>query len=278
MCPDLDLDRKLAAPLIEEYNNGKIPLSEIFYKAKSLIWDNIDSNKSKRKIKFDYYVLGKGFRLKTYSLSRGERLIMEDNDYFTTFKLGNLSCNYSEYYNKKHFHYVSPIENKSSISVDILFNEDNYIEKCYIDFRTHKGNGKVNGLYALRIVPGYREKFTLDYINRKGRKTRYLSAYLPVNLFFALFPADCTLELVDKIIDETIVTMNQRANLKKLQKINFKNEGIATNFPVVEKQVIDFIKQIKGEIPLPHLRENIEKFVESNSKYKLDCKIKTLKK
>ena len=28
-----------------------------------------------------------------------------------------------------------------------------------------------------------------------------------------------------------------------------------------EAQVINFIKQIKGEIPLPHLQENLEKFI-----------------
>ena len=45
-----------------------------------------------------------------------------------------------------------------------------------------------------------------------------------------------------------------------------------TGCSVIKKQIIDFIKQIKGEIPLPHLQENLEKFVEANSSKNINKK------
>ena len=46
----------------------------------------------------------------------------------------------------------------------------------------------------------------------------------------------------------------------------------------IEKQIIDFVKQTKGEIPLPHLQENIEKFIETYSKDKAQEKKRVLKR
>ena len=34
----------------------------------------------------------------------------------------------------------------------------------------------------------------------------------------------------------------------------------------MERQAINFIKQIKGEIPLPHLQSNIENFIVENDR------------
>ena len=43
-----------------------------------------------------------------------------------------------------------------------------------------------------------------------------------------------------------------------------------------EKDVVSFMQQIKGEIPLPYLQEQIDKFILEYSKSKKDNKVKKL--
>ena len=159
----------------------------------------------------------------------------------------------------------------------MLFNQNDTIEKCCIDFRTHKGNGKINGLYALRIEPGHFSRFSLNYISRDGVKGPDFVHLLPTILFKAIIPGELTLELVDEIIYESVKVINQIAGIKHRQFITLDCDYCVTDIVDIEKQIIDFIKQIKGEIPLPHLQANIEKFIEANSKYKKQGKKRTLK-
>ena len=56
------------------------------------------------------------------------------------------------------------------------------------------------------------------------------------------------------------------------------------NIPIIqeyinkEKEAINQIKEIKGEIPLPHLQENIEVFIDKYDNKKTNNKKKTLKR
>ena len=68
----------------------------------------------------------------------------------------------------------------------------------------------------------------------------------------------------------SFVHQKQTINLDKVYNISYVMD--------IEKQIIDFIKQTKGEIPLPHLQENIEKFIESYDKDKVQNKKRILKR
>lgn len=69
------------------------------------------------------------------------------------------------------------------------------------------------------------------------------------------------IELIDELIRKVIPIVNNRAKSHKKHSISPTNETIISNLIDSEAQVINYIKQIKGEIPLPHLQENLEKFI-----------------
>ena len=102
--------------------------------------------------------------------------------------------------------------------------------------------------------------------------------WLPTHLFKAIIPGELTFELIDEIINESIKAINQMVGLTHRQSINIEGTYNISYVIDIEKQIIDFIKQIKGEIPLPHLQENIEKFIETYSKDKAEVKKKVLKR
>lgn len=295
-----DLSWVIDEPLLEEYDKGTIPLEEIFYKADSIYWYGIESNKSIRNISFNrngnisldkrskdyngihysisYHILTDGFVFHTANLINHNYLVLDENDYYTQIKTNNIKIHTSKETKKKTINYVSPVINKSSISIELVLNENNEIERCHVDFRTHKGNGKINGLYALRINPGYYKEFSLNYISRNGIKEQNFVYSLPIHLFEEIISRGLTFELVNEMINESIKIIKLKAMLKHRQSINIEGTYNISYVIDIEKQIIDFIKQIKGEIPLPHLQENIEKFIETYSKDKEQLKKKVLKK
>ena len=86
-------------------------------------------------------------------------------------------------------------------------------------------------------------------------------------------------ELIKKvipIINRNIDKSNRHGNNKKY--ISELNNSNIMKFLYFEKQLINFVKQIKDEIPLPHLKQILEKFIESNDKDKKENKQKTLRR
>ena len=294
-----DLSWVIDEPLLEEYDKGTISLEEIFYKADSIYWYNIKSNKSIRNISFnrsghiyldkfsknydgihysiDYYVLNDGCTFHTENQDNNY-FVLDENNYYTQIKTNNIKIHTSKETKKKTINYVSPTINKSSISIELILDEFDKIDRCHIDFRTHKGNGKINGLYALRINPGYYNDFSLNYISRNGIKEQNFVYSLPITLFEGIISSGLTFELVNEIINESIKIIKLKAMLKHRQSVNIEGTYNISYVMDIEKQIIDFIKQIKGEIPLPHLQENIEKFIETYSKDKVENKKKVLRK
>lgn len=292
-----DLSWVIDEPLLEEYDKGTISLDELFYKADSMYWYNIKSKKAIRSIGFNrdghiylnkrffdgmysinYYIQNDGFVFYTENYTNDDYLVLDENDYYTQIKTNNIRIHTSKETKKKTINYVSPVINKSSISIELILDENSQIDRCHIDFRTHKGNGKINGLYALRINPGYYEEFSLNYISRNGIKEQNFVYSLPIHLFEEIISRGLTFELVNEMINESIKIIKLKAMLKHRQSINIEGTYNISYVIDIEKQIIDFIKQIKGEIPLPHLQENIEKFIETYSKDKEQLKKKVLKK
>lgn len=301
ICSFRDYDYELDGVLLDEYVKGIVSASEMFYKAESISWHGIVSTKSTRSIDFyrdgkihfnkhsneinginydfDYYVLGDGFTFKTYGFLKKDTLEIDDNNYYTRIGLKNLSILKSKDNQRKSINYKTPIINDSSIEVQLWEDEENTIERCYIDFRTHKGNGKVNGLYALRIVPKC-NICTLRFISRDGSRYGDFSKQLVENseeLYTAIFEGNLTYELIDELIRKVIPIINCRAINSSRKTVARENNTVICNVLEIENQAINFIKQIKGEIPLSHLQSNVENFVENNKSKKDNIK-KLLKK
>ena len=144
------------------------------------------------------------------------------------------------------------------------YNNDD-IDKCYIDFRTHRNNGKINGMYLIRINNRYKN-FSFSYRTRKGDICKY---------------------------DDNIYYDDERLSMGTLKnRIEFFRDAInscyrngrgaissdidISDLVYIEKNVVNFMKQIKSEIPLPYLQEQIDRFILEYSNSKKDDKVKKL--
>ena len=281
--------------IMEEIDHETISLPELFSKVPTLLWMGINSIKSSRNISFSrngyikftknshdwekglnytfmYNVLNDDFKLESNRRRKPNFLEIDENQYWTIIKTKLLSVFLSKENNRKRINYTTPIVDNSSMAVELWTNEQNEIENCYVDFRTHKNNGKINGLYALRIAPqNYYDKFSIRFISRKGYRYDDFSESISDNeeeLFSTIIDGKLTPELIDKLISKIIPIINQRATKYKKQSISEENHTIISSAIDAETQAINFIKEIKGEIPLPHLYETIEKFIMSNCKDK----------
>lgn len=264
--------------LINAIDNGTVTYPELFSKFKTLIWRNIASKNATRFIafsrtgdiafsktlkkdgsnyEFSYNVMKDGFKLRV----NGEDLIVDDNKYFTNIRTKQVNILQGKENKRKFITYVSPIINNFSIAMDIWVNESNEIEKCNIDFRTHKGNGKINGIYILRLNPSNIDKCSIRFVSRKG------NIDFITNLFgideVSKFEGKITFEMINEFVNKVISFINKKEGL-------IKNQIVFNEFDVVtqKKQIINFLKQLKDEIPLPILQERIDKIVSKNEQEK----------
>lgn len=288
-----DINLLLDEELMQEYNNGTIPLNELFYKVEEIWWNNIVSDKSIREITFSrngqisfnkkgrffvtknnyeflYNVLYGGFKLKMKSRNynnENTELEIEENVSWTKINSSNINIISFKEDNTKIIEYKIPIDNGSSIIVKIYIQKAK-IKKCYVYFRTHRKSGKVNGTYALRLNASKKLSneniCTLNFISRKGTKNNDFVNELSTTdnvLYSKILNEDLTLELIEELIKKLIPVINNQALLNNKPIIEINNEGIILS--KMEKDVINYIKQIKGEIPLPHLQKNLEMFIDN---------------
>ncbi len=297
---DFDLE------LMNEIKNGTVTLPELFSKVETMIWTNINSGKSSRSIsfskngiidftknshdlkngvdyEFSYNILNNNFNMKSKSRKNSKKELLEINEdsFFTNIKINQINILHSKETKRKRINYTSPIIHNSSIAVELLINEENEIERCYVDFRTHKNNGKINGLYALRIAPErYFDKFSMRFISRKGYRYSDFSEEILKNeeeLFSAIIDGNLTVELIDELIRKVIPIINKKSIIYNKQPISPINEKLISNLIGSETKAFNFVKQIKGEIPLPHLQENLEEFISEHDNNKNDSKKRILK-
>lgn len=126
---------------------------------------NIKENDST--CEFTYNVRKDGFKLKTFDF------LLEDNHSYTKIITPNEEIKKSKEKGTKKITYKSGIVDKSSINAEVRLNDNDDIDKCYIDFRTHRNNGKINGMYLIRI--NNRDKnFSFSYRTRKGDICKYV--------------------------------------------------------------------------------------------------------
>ncbi len=287
--------------LMQEYGNGTIPLAEIFYKAESVLWNDINSIKSKRNIiferngqihftksqkdfgknnyEFSYNITRDGFHFKKVDWRKNASLEIDENYFGTKMKSDNLEVNYNKATKNKKIQYISPVVNNSSISLELYINDQDEIEKCYVDFRTHrnsrKNKGKINGIYALRIV-SENNICTLNFISRKGKYSNLVNkiSEQEEQLFTTVLNGNLTFELIDEFIKKVIPIMNRNALTESKPVIASVNETVVINACEMEQEAIHYVKQIKGEIPLPYLQRNLERFIEEYQTEKSNTKVK----
>ena len=303
---DKDLLYHFDEELINEIYNENISLEELFMKVETIIWEEIKSKKATRNITFSrngdifftkltnrfdnqinyeffYNVMSNNFNLKISDNKRfiNNTLEIDENSNYTRIKTKYLNIIDSKDNNHKTIDYTSPIIDNSSISVVIRINEQNEIEYCYIDFRTHKNDGRIKGLYALRISSQrYFDNFSLRFINRKGYKDKDFKEDIFKNdekVFTSIIDENITIELIDELIRKIIPIVNNHANINNKQTISLKHENAISNMINEKVQAINYVKNIKGEIPLPKLQSNLEKFISENGKNKESNKMKVLK-
>ena len=257
-----------------------IPLYEIFNKAESINWSSINSDTAKREgtfnvngdvkfsrrpkkkgvsYEFEYNVVEDGFVFKNSDVS------ISDNSFETKIETRNGEVIKSKKKGTKKITYKSDVINKSSIYAEVRLDNNDDIDKCYIDFRTHRNNGKINGMYLIRIN-NRDKKFSFSYRTRKGNICKY---------------------------DDNIYYDDERLSMGTLKnRIEFFRDAInscyrngrgaissdidISDLVYIEKNVVNFMKQIKSEIPLPYLQEQIDRFILEYSNSKKDDKVKKL--
>lgn len=295
--------------MIDRLKNGTLPIDEMFYKINKIEFNDIRSKNNERYIEFnsdgkiklkkrsknyidgkyysyDYNVCSSWFIFNDYS-SLDKNIIVHDNGLWTEIRLAdNINMKYFKDKGERLYTYIGPNINNSSVKVEIRTDINNNIKKCYVDFRTHKNGrkGKVNGTYALRIRKET-NCYKLNFLSRSG--DRYWSIFeslneLDSNLYSQTIHDDLTPELLDKLIKMLIEVVNRDGNKNNRRKIYCPSEQIVSNMFNVYPYAINYLKELKGEIPLPHLSDIVEQFIKSQDyiikNNKDNNKIKQLKK
>ena len=231
---------------------------------------DIDGNVSfSKKIKkndsmceFTYNVRKDGFNVNTFGF------LLEDDQTRTKIITPNEELIKSKEKGTKKIIYKSDIVDKSSIYLEVRLDDNDDIDKCYIDFRTHRNNGKINGMYLIRI--NNRDKnFSFSYRSRKGDIYKYID-----NIYYddERLSMDTLKNRIEFFID--VINKCYRNGRGAISSdIDIRD---LVNTRKIEKDVINFMKQIKSEIPLPYLQEQIDKFILEYSKSKNGDKVKKL--
>ena len=292
--------------LIEEIEIRRMSFPELFSKVEKYSLINIFSPKAHMDICFSrngqigysrhsydrengidstvsYNVLNDSFNLygkKAYD-KRKEGTQIHNDSYSTIIKTNGLNIYHYKEDNVKRYIYTTPIENNSSISVEMWTDEQNEIKSCYIDFRTHKSNGKVNGFFALRIAPArYDDTFSLRFISRKGNRYGDFTEEIfnkEEELYSNIIEGKLTYELIDELIEKVIPIINKRASIYNKQPILINNTSPISNLIEAEANTISLIKEIKNESSLQHLEESLDTFIDGYNKIQKDNKETVLK-
>lgn len=294
--------------MIDRLKSGTLPIDEMFYKINKIEFNDIRSKNNERYIEFnsdgkiklkkrsknyidgkyysyDYNVCSSWFIFNDYS-SLHKNIIVHDNGLWTEIRLAdNINMKYFKDKGERLYTYIGPNINNSSVKVEIRTDINNNIKKCYVDFRTHKNGrkGKVNGTYALRIRKET-NCYKLNFLSRSG--DRYWSIFeslneLDSNLYSQTIHDDLTPELLDKLIIMLIEVVNRDANKIDRKNTYCPSEKIVSNMFNTYPYAINYLKELKGEIPLPHLSDIVEQFIKRQDyiiKNEDNNKIKQLKK
>lgn len=156
----------------------------------------------------------------------------------------------------------SKILNNSNFALQMYLDEFDNIIKCNIDFNTYKGaepKTKINGTYAVRIKPTL-GTFSIEFISRKGFKAGGFMKDIASDVeLYDLMTSECLrVSSITAIIDKLIPIISYHAvnnNKKPIypSRVAFMTDELSNISNVTASVTANYLKEIKGEIPLPHL-------------------------
>lgn len=267
--------------LLLDIKEGNIPYEEIFNKVDSIHWSNITTKKSNRFISFNsngevsltktkkdssyqeyeiiYNVLNKFFSFKK------DNTLLEETEHDIYLETPNIDITRDKITGEKRVYYNTDIDNNCSMNFELFLDENDKVKKCNIDYRTHKNNGKINGIYTIRINP--KEMMSkITYITRKGIKTDI--AKINNDMYFYGMP---TISDLEEIALSALEIINVRAQTEGKKTIDIDTNRLISKYSFIEADEVRKINELKGEIPLPHLIDIFDTFVERYYK-KIDNK------
>lgn len=175
-------------------------------------------------------------------------------------------------------------EDKSKIILEAKLNKENTLEKGFVEIKTKKGNGKINGTYRFDL--DNEKKISANFYSRKGKKIDLTNN--PLLVQHVLLLTEQSLNTDETITKDTI--MNVTNNMQEILLNNINERKIEVdqkyfsmeNLVEKDKKVTNLLKQIKGEIPLVGLTERINFVLEmqeiKKDEVKSNEKVKVLNK
>lgn len=273
--------------LFGQIESSEETMPEVFIKNKAIIW-NIETNNCFRRITFDRDGFISLYKFRgssdssynmTYDLKGNELTIQKYNDDTIMIKdnLINIDKNsenekfsLTHLNNSKKIALTRQINRESSILLEIIEDSKGNIKKGNVDFRTHKGNKKINGVYALRIKKG-QNPISLKSINRHGHQTQDFSELLNIksDVLNEIENGNISDETIEGIIMIAVPVINM-ISLKIKRKQIPDNRDLVDIDKLREREFVslNYIKQIKGEIPITKMRRIIEEAGKSYQKSK----------
>ena len=173
-------------------------------------------------------------------------------------------------------------QNNASITFEAALNPDNSLEYGAVAIQKHKRNGKVNGTYRFDV--SRKKGIRANFYSRKGIKVDLTSNPVLLDTANTLLPEKDSNNSDDIIISDfanstqEAIARNLNENVLSLTNYFFNIELVNQ----IEKKIIEMVKCIRGELPLPGLIDRIDNCLEmidkkNNIQINKRTKYKTLK-
>lgn len=154
-------------------------------------------------------------------------------------------------------------QNDASVTFEAALNLDDSLEHGSVVVETHKGNGKVNGTYKFDVS---RENgIRANFYSRKGVKVDLASNPLLLETATTLLLPRKKGNSSGDIIVYDFANSIQAALAKNSSEKVISFDNFAFNMESVnqaEKRIIEMVKSIRGELPLPGLIDRIDNCLE----------------
>ena len=97
--------------------------------------------------------------------------------------------------------YETAIVDNLSIYLDYVLNATDEVSKCFVDFRLHKGNTRINAMYLLRVYNDY-SFFSIKKRSRKGIITNIVSQKYSSDSVMNMKNLENSIDVVRNIINK----------------------------------------------------------------------------
>jgi len=154
-------------------------------------------------------------------------------------------------------------QNNASVAFEAALNTDDSLEYGAVAIQTHKGNGKVNGTYRFDV--SRKKGVRANFYSRKGIKVDLTSNPALLGTANTLLLPQANSNNSGDIIVSNFANSTQVAIAKNLTEktISFDNSDFnMESVNQAEERIIEMVKSIKGELPLPSLIDRIDNCLE----------------